>query len=220
MTLRFFFVFILTLAMSVGGLRNSQAQIAGTATLMWTAPGDDGLIGQATLYDLRYSLEPINDENFPLATRVAMVRPSTPGATETYVVTGLLPNFDYYFAVRTTDDAGNWSKVSNLAYRPARNIILESAREPFGLSLPWPNPVRSRAHFTLTMPTAGEAWVDVFDSQGRRVNNLAAGNRPPGRVEVWWNLDDYWGRPVQAGLYLVRARLGAREVVRRVAVVK
>lgn len=219
MTLRFFFV-LLTLGILAGGMRNSQAQSVGTATLTWTAPGDDSLSGQATLYDLRYSLEPINDENFPLASRVAQIRPSQPGSTESYTVTGLLPSWDYYFAVRTSDDAGNWSRVSNLAYRPARNIILESAKAPFDLSLPWPNPVRNRAHVTLTQPRAGSPLVDVFDSQGRRINNLAAGPRPAGRVEVWWNLDDYWGRPVSAGVYMIRAQFGSEEIVRRVAVVK
>jgi hypothetical protein len=59
MTMRFFF--LLLALMALGGSRNSQAQNAGIAVLTWTAPGDDDLVGTASEYDLRYSLEPIND---------------------------------------------------------------------------------------------------------------------------------------------------------------
>lgn len=45
------------------------------ATLTWTAPGDDGSVGTATAYDLRYSTSPITDEaGWLSATSV----PSTP----------------------------------------------------------------------------------------------------------------------------------------------
>ena len=218
MTMRFFF--LLLALMALGGLRNSHAQNAGTALLTWTAPGDDSLTGTATTYDLRYSLEPINEENFHLATRVASLRPRTSGSAESYTMSGLLPNFDYYFAVRTVDDAGNWSKVSNLAYRPARNIMLENFALPFSLSAPWPNPARDRAKFSLATPNDGDPRVDVFDSQGRRINTIAGGQRRAGRVEVWWELDDYYGHPVQPGVYMVRARFGTEEIFRRVAVVQ
>jgi hypothetical protein len=188
--------------------------------LTWTAPGDDGNLGTAALYDLRYSLEPINDENFAFATRITMLRPKRAGNSETYTVTGLLTGFDYYFAVRTTDDAGNWSKISNVAYRPARNINFESVTYKFDLSLPWPNPARSNTRIQLTMPRAGEALVEVYDSQGRYIHTLANGNRPAGPVSIDWRLDNYRGMPVAPGVYMIRAKLGEEQLLRRVAVVK
>jgi hypothetical protein len=219
MTMRFFF--LLLALMALGGSRNSQAQNAGIAVLTWTAPGDDELVGTASEYDLRYSLEPINEENFHLAIRVPMsIRPRSSGSAENFTMSGLLPNFDYYFAVRTVDDAGNWSKVSNLAFRPARNIMLEDFAQPFSLSTAWPNPARDRAKFSLTTPVIGDPRVDVFDTQGRRINTIAGGQRRAGRVEVWWNLDDYYGNPVRPGIYMVRARFGNEEIFRRVTVVQ
>ena len=41
--------------------------------LTWTAPGNDGSVGEATGYDLRYSTSPINAGNFSSATQVANV---------------------------------------------------------------------------------------------------------------------------------------------------
>ena len=39
-------------------------------TVNWTAPGDDGSVGRASVYDLRYSNLPLTAANFSLATRI------------------------------------------------------------------------------------------------------------------------------------------------------
>ena len=46
------------------------ATSAVSVTLRWTAPGDDGLAGRATRYDLRYSKTLITAANFASATVV------------------------------------------------------------------------------------------------------------------------------------------------------
>jgi hypothetical protein len=86
-----------------------------SVTLTWTAPGDDSLIGNATRYDIRYSLAPITAANFSSATAAAS--PPTPlasGSTQSFNVTGLQAATTYYFAIKTQDDAGNWSGISNV----------------------------------------------------------------------------------------------------------
>ena len=94
----------------------SHAQSAwNSLSLTWTAPGDDSLTGTATQYDLRYSTATITAANFASATRVTgMAAPGASGATETVTVTGLSPATTYYFAIKTADDAGNWSLISNV----------------------------------------------------------------------------------------------------------
>jgi Tol biopolymer transport system component len=87
-----------------------------SATLGWTAPGNNGTVGRAVEYDLRYSLEEIRDVNWEGATRVADVpAPDTAGAAESFTVTGLQPGQLYYFALRTADEVPNWSTASNAA---------------------------------------------------------------------------------------------------------
>jgi chitodextrinase len=94
----------------------SHAQSAwNSLSLTWTAPGDDSLTGTATQYDLRYATATITAANFSSATRVTgMAAPHAPGTTETATVTGLSPATTYYFAIKTADDAGNWSLISNV----------------------------------------------------------------------------------------------------------
>ncbi len=86
--------------------------------LQWRAPGDDGTVGQAASYDVRYSTAgPMDGASFGSATPVP-VQPPTPGpsgSTETLNVTGLSPETEYWFALRTADEVPNWSPVSNNA---------------------------------------------------------------------------------------------------------
>ncbi|MGB9561588.1 MAG: fibronectin type III domain-containing protein, partial [bacterium] len=87
-----------------------------TAELSWTAPGDDGHMGRCTRYELRYSTFPITELNW--ATTHELSDPPEPlnaGLTQYYTVNGLSPGTLYYFAVRSYDDTGNRSGISNVA---------------------------------------------------------------------------------------------------------
>ncbi len=108
---------------SAGGLFYAQiaeievyeaSYVAGPVTLSWTAPGDDGGIGTAASYDVRFSLLPIPDlAAFDSATQVAgEPSPSAAGTVETLEVN--LASGTYYFAIRTTDEAANASGLSNV----------------------------------------------------------------------------------------------------------
>lgn len=85
-----------------------------SATLTWTAPGDDGLKGQAAGYDLRVATFSVV-ANWNLATRVTAPVPGPSGGTDSAVVSGLDAGVSYNFALRAVDDAGNWSDISNMA---------------------------------------------------------------------------------------------------------
>ena len=83
--------------------------------LKWTAPGDDGNLGIATAYDLRYSNAPINTSNFSSATPVSpQPVPAVAGTSQSYVVFNLSPGTNYYFAIKARDEVGNWSALSNV----------------------------------------------------------------------------------------------------------
>ncbi|MBI2931274.1 MAG: DVUA0089 family protein, partial [Planctomycetes bacterium] len=86
-----------------------------TASLQWTAPGDDDVTGTAGTYDIRYAATPITtDAEFTAATAVTgEPAPSVAGTVETMTVTGLAPSTTYYFAIKTGDEVPNWSGVSN-----------------------------------------------------------------------------------------------------------
>ena len=88
-----------------------------TTAVSWTAPGDDGVTGTAAAYDLRYSLYPITGEaSFQAATVVeAVPEPSEAGSVECVELYGLTRCHAYYFALKTRDEAYNWSAMSNVA---------------------------------------------------------------------------------------------------------
>ncbi|MCD6162240.1 MAG: hypothetical protein J7K40_07485 [candidate division Zixibacteria bacterium] len=90
----------------------------GEITLNWTAPGDDGNYGQAAGYDVRYILYssgPINTEQrWQNAIQAdGEPTPAPAGQAETMIVAGLELYTSYYFAVKSFDEAGNFSDLSN-----------------------------------------------------------------------------------------------------------
>jgi hypothetical protein len=91
-------------------------QIADRSVILgWTAPGDDGSVGTASSYDLRYSVAPITSGNFASAIPVPVQPLPAPGGTgQTYVMLGLSPGTSYYFALKASDENGNVSALSNV----------------------------------------------------------------------------------------------------------
>lgn len=86
-------------------------------TLTWLAPGDDAFLRQASSYDLRYSLSPINEGNWEQANQVeGEPLPLSVGQLQQYTVFNLVRNRLYYFAIKTIDEMGNESAISNIAF--------------------------------------------------------------------------------------------------------
>jgi hypothetical protein len=78
-----------------------------------------------------------------------------------------------------------------------------------------PNPARSETTFAFTLPTAGDATLEVFDAAGRKVRTLYAGGAPAGDTEVVWNLADDGGRPLAPGVYVYRLRASGETLSRK-----
>jgi phosphodiesterase/alkaline phosphatase D-like protein len=94
------------------------SETSSSIRLTWTAPGDDGNLGTATQYDIRYSTSSITSGNFNSATQATgEPSPAAPGTSESFTVAGLNANTTYYFAIKTADEVPNWSALSNIASR-------------------------------------------------------------------------------------------------------
>jgi chitodextrinase len=94
---------------------NVSGATSTTATLAWTAPGDDGDSGTATQYDIRFAISPITEANWDSCTQViGEPSPQIAGSSETFTVQNLSPSTTYYFAVKTADEVPNWSNLSNV----------------------------------------------------------------------------------------------------------
>ena len=137
------------------GVESARAQVTETSvTLTWTAPGDDSLSGQATRYDLRWSRTPISSlSDFALATPV----PGTPlpvmaGGSQSATVTGLTPSTSYWFALRTEDESGNVSALSNVL--SATTLVSTDVQRPARVPL---------ALVGTTAESVTVSWTDVGD---------------------------------------------------------
>jgi hypothetical protein len=102
---------------TVTNLATVAGAYSGEIALTWTAPGDDGATGTASLYEFKVSHSPITSGNFAAATDIdfwlSEPAPSAGGTPETIVLFGLDPAQTWYFAMRTQDEVPNTSGVSN-----------------------------------------------------------------------------------------------------------
>lgn len=201
----------------VGVLAGAPAH-ASNVILEWTAPGDDSTYGHAMEYDLRWSLRENQFPNrFYSARRIPTVTPSAPGTVERAIISDVPEGAAIYFALRTRDERGNWSRLSNVA----TTFAVTDANEQ-GISLdfsqPSDNPARELTQFTLSLPRRGPVTVDAMDVSGRRVRRMHRGEMSAGRHTIAWDLRDENGRATSPGVYFVRAHVEGVDFVRRVVV--
>ncbi len=88
----------------------------GTIFLSWTAPGDDGSSGTVSAYLVRYSQSQLTESNWDSATIFNEYIPPLPaGHTQLAMVDGLNEGEMYYVAIKSCDEALNFSAISNTA---------------------------------------------------------------------------------------------------------
>ena len=84
--------------------------------LTWTASGDDEVFGTASVYDIRYSQSRLIQADWESAIEVAGEPTPVPsGNPDSFLVTGVEPSINYFFAIKVGDEVPNWSDVSNAA---------------------------------------------------------------------------------------------------------
>jgi hypothetical protein len=202
------------------GLARADSAATSSVTLVWTAPGDDGYEGQAARYDLRYSLSPITEQNFDRATAVPLaVRPAAAGIRQRTRVEGLQSNRAYYFALKSVDDAGNWSLISNVTYLTAPDPNIATSQFPISLSAPYPSPARDYMRCEMTLPRTMVVHVNLIDIGGRQVKTLAEGHYPAGTSMIAWDLVNGNGARLAVGQYWLVGVLGDQRFTRRVTVI-
>ena len=165
-----------------GRVGNLAVQSTGstTARLTWTATGDDGNLGRAYRYDLRYSTSGIYWSNFELATPVADVpSPQATGLPESFEVSGLNYTTRYYFALVVEDEQGNRSQLSSL---------------PNGTTLAAPQLDYAPGAFSASLLTGGgETQQLTLENVAQGTLDFAATSAPS-----WVRLDPPSGR-IHAG---------------------
>ena len=215
----------------IGGGRGTT-----TATISWTAPGDDGTTGTAVEYDLRTSPASINASNFAQASQLSTPAPQPAGAQECVLLTGLTPGQKNYYALKTRDAAGNWSALSNvisITQRSSGNIEVECSGS--GLVVGANATPRARAleyrirganpsssglttlFVGIPDDRAGESMeISIFDVTGKRVRTIVQRTATPGEAEFTWDHRNGNGARVPGGVYFARLKLGSETRTQKV----
>jgi len=100
----------------IDDLEASTGSEDGEIDLAWTATGDDGNIGTAGSYLIKYSTETITEENWGSCTSYGSApSPEASGEVQTFTLSGLSPGEEYRVAIVAYDDYYNPSEISNVA---------------------------------------------------------------------------------------------------------
>ena len=116
----FLLVLVLVPVFLVGCSQVDPAPATKTVTLTWTAPGDDGILGQADRYDGRMSFDRDSLLNHWLDCRrwpgIDTLSPAVALAVESFSCQmDVMIGDTTYFAIMAADDSLNWSGISNIA---------------------------------------------------------------------------------------------------------
>jgi hypothetical protein len=209
----------------------SHAQTAGLAvTLLWTATGDNGIVGQAAKYDLRYTASTITGtDTLSWWNKAAVVNmtghvPPPSGARDSVVIAGLVLGKKYFALLRVADAAGNWSGFSNMATIDlTKNITgvdtAELGAPKLVVGAPYPSPTSGTAQIALTLARSGPLSADVFDARGRLVRSLHSGAMEAGPHTLRWDGSAESGQHAAAGVYWIHvAAEGMQKSVKLVVI--
>lgn len=171
---------------------------ADTLVLVWTAPGDDGAVGQASSYDIRMSTAPIDGSNFDSALQIGgLPSPLVSGSRQRVVVRGLTRGTTYYFALKSTDDVGNTSAISNVlrwdwvfdTAPPAAPTGLVVTRQGTGASLTWTaNGEADLAGYTVYRGTSASGPWTAITSSLVATNAYTDDPLPGGATILWYRV--------------------------------
>lgn len=184
------------------------AASAADVVLHWTAPGDDGNVGTANNYLIRYSLQPIvgvDTLNWwsNTATSVGTIpAPHVAGTREQFTAASLDSGSTYYWMIVTCDEVGHCSGYSNVAVKVAGvNPTNVASADMIG----YPNPASDHVTFRFQAGTSsgspGPARLTIYDLNGRRVIELLNEVLPAGEQTVLWSCQSDQGNHVAPGLY-------------------
>ena len=100
---------------SISNLLAEAGNNRGEISLSWTAPGDDESIDTSTEYIIRYSTssEIISDNWASSTDIIGEPIPGLSGSSENLLISDLDISQTYYWAIKSKDEADNFSEISN-----------------------------------------------------------------------------------------------------------
>ena len=145
-----------------GFLNLSTAVGSDAVKLSWPTPYDNVGATQYQIYRMPISITntpgPVTDSNYTTATLLytGTYASSVPGTQNTYLDSTWYPGYDVYYAVRSSDAAGNWSPISN-----SPNILVGQ-----DTSAPKPPMITHVSATTSEVDVRWDLTTDIDDTPG------------------------------------------------------
>jgi hypothetical protein len=213
---------------AINDLDAAPGETAGEIDLTWTAPGDDGWMGSASLYVIKYSDRVLTETNWDSAT----VFEAPPGCLEagqmqTSTIGGLNPGQHYYLGLKAVDKNLNVSGISNVAETEAHiNLVLDvddvlaDLPEEFALVQNYPNPFNPTTSIGYSVPTASHVNISVYNINGRQTATLVNETKSPGSYTAEWDGTSDSKMPVASGVYLYRIQTDSYSESKKMVLLK
>jgi len=187
----------------------------GEIDLIWTATGDDGYVGTAARYEVRYSVDNITEANWSSA--AILSNPPNPlpdGETEECTIGDLIEGETYYIAAKALDEADNISQISDVVSAKATGFSLDvDTDDP--INMPdqgkiinnTPNPFNSLTRIKYHVPFRSYVSLSIYDILGKKVNTIVDGPRAAGDYFSSWDGCDNMDNLVASGIYFCRLNI-------------
>jgi hypothetical protein len=107
-----------------------------------------------------------------------------------------------------------------VVHAPVTAVEESAPRYQLALGGATPNPFNPRTRLNFELPRQARVRMDVFDVSGRQVATLLDASRPAGPGWVEWDGRDAHGNAVSSGVYLYRLGYEARQISRKMVLLK
>lgn len=159
---------------------------SNSVSLLWTSPGDDGNVGTAASYSIRYSTELLSEQNWASATPLSSPpSPMVAGTSQTALVTGLNAGTTYYFGIKTTDDAGNASALSNVPSKKTDVVACTPSWSCTEFSVCKDN-TQTRSCIDIAQPSCGTDFNKPIE-----VQSCTMPDQTPSTCEERWSCSEW-----------------------------
>jgi flagellar hook assembly protein FlgD len=84
----------------------------------------------------------------------------------------------------------------------------------------YPNPFNPSTTVSFTLDNPESCTVNIYNTRGQLVRQLASGRFDTGDHSVTWDGSDDHGLPQSTGVYLIRLQAGTKTTMKRVTLLK
>ena len=176
------------------------------AYLIWTTPTDDGLNGRPFNYYFRYSHNPIDDNQwnqYPLIPFNKSIKPA--GEEDTLMIPYLGTDSIYYIAVKSSDDFGNISAISNQVQFNSTLVGVDDVKLPkeFSIYPVYPNPFNPHTNIRVSVPAFSRISLYVYSIVGELVEIISDNTFiPAGEHSFSWS-----PKNLSSGVYIISVKI-------------